>query len=247
MKQQTLFSQFKIRGSYGQIGKVNFPAYAAKNTYQILSDKYGTGAGVLLYYMGNENLKWERTNTFDIGTDISLLNDAVLFRFSWYNKKTVDLITDVTLPSSTGFTVYRDNLGEVQNRGIELDIRADVFKNRDWTVTLFGNLAHNKNKILKISESLKAYNDRVDTYFADYDKNIGTMQDSKYSKPFMKYTEGGSLTSIWGMQSLGINPSSRDFSEERWNNYFRLEFIGSGDHRRYGTYCTRSFWCKSTL
>ena len=81
MKQQTLFSQFKIRGSYGQIGKVNFPAYAAKNTYQILSDKYGTGAGVLLYYMGNENLKWERTNTFDIGTDISLLNDAVLFRF----------------------------------------------------------------------------------------------------------------------------------------------------------------------
>ena len=128
MKQQTLFSQFKIRGSYGQIGKVNFPAYAAKNTYQILSDKYGTGAGVLLYYMGNENLKWERTNTFDIGTDISLLNDAVLFRFSWYNKKTVDLITDVTLPSSTGFTVYRDNLGEVQNRGIELDIRADVFK-----------------------------------------------------------------------------------------------------------------------
>ena len=107
--------------------------------------------------MGNENLKWERTNTFDIGTDISLLNDAVLFRFSWYNKKTVDLITDVTLPSSTGFTVYRDNLGEVQNRGIELDIRADVFKNRDWT--------------------------------------------------FMKYTEGGSLTSIWGMQSLGINPS----------------------------------------
>lgn len=207
MKRQTLFSQFKIRGSYGQIGKVNFPAYAAKNTYQILSDKYGTGAGVLLYYMGNENLKWERTNTFDIGTDISLLNDAVLFRFSWYNKKTVDLITDVTLPSSTGFTVYRDNLGEVQNRGIELDIRADVFKNRDWTVTLFGNLAHNKNKILKISESLKAYNDRVDTYFADYDKNIGTMQDAKYSKPFMKYTEGGSLTSIWGMQSLGINPS----------------------------------------
>ena len=69
-------------------------------------------------------------------------------RFYWYNKKTVDLITDVTLPSSTGFTVYRDNLGEVQNRGIELDIRADVFKNRDWTVTLFGNLAHNSYEFL---------------------------------------------------------------------------------------------------
>lgn len=204
MKAQTVFSQLKIRGSYGQIGKVNFPAYVAKHTYQILSDTYGTGDGVLLYYMGNENLKWERTNTFDIGTDISLFRESVLLRFSWYNKKTVDLITDVTLPSSTGFTVYRDNLGEVQNRGIEFDIRADVFKNKDWTVTLFGNLAHNKNKILKISESLKAYNERVDEYFADYGANA---KDAKYSKPFMKYTEGGSLTSIWGMRSLGINPA----------------------------------------
>ena len=79
MKQQTLFSQFKIRGSYGQIGKVNFPAYAAKNTYQILSDKYGTGAGVLLYYMGNENLKWERTNTFDIGTERGIVFSQILF------------------------------------------------------------------------------------------------------------------------------------------------------------------------
>ena len=207
MKTQTLFSQLKIRGSYGQIGKVNFPAYVAKHTYQILPGSYGTGNGVLLYYMGNENLKWERTNTFDIGADVSLLHDAIVMRFSWYNKKTIDLITDVTLPSSTGFTVYRDNLGEVQNRGIELDIRADVFKNKDWTVTLFGNLAHNKNKILKISESLKAYNERVDKFFAEYGSNMGTLQDSKYSKPFMKYSEGGSLTSIWGMRTLGINPS----------------------------------------
>lgn len=207
MKAQTVFSQLKVRGSYGQIGKVNFPAYVAKHTYRILTDTYGTGNGVLLYYMGNEDLKWEKTNTFDIGADVSLFHDAVIMRFSWYNKKTVDLITDVTLPSSTGFTVYRDNLGEVQNRGVELDIRADVYKDRNWTLTLFGNLAHNKNKILKISESLKAYNERVDKYFEEYNKNSGTMQDSKYSRPFMKYMEGGSLTSIWGMRSLGINPS----------------------------------------
>lgn len=74
-------------------------------------------------------------------------------------------------------------------------------------VSVFGNLAHNRNKILKISESLKAYNDRVDEKYEGYDESVFSQQDPQYSKPFMKYVEGGSLTSIFGMKSFGINPS----------------------------------------
>lgn len=61
---------------------------------------------------------------------------------------------------------------------------------------------------MKISESLKAYNERVNEKFDEYFDNIFNQQDLKYSKPLLKYEEGGSLTAIYGMRSLGINPSN---------------------------------------
>lgn len=207
LKDFPIITNLKIRCSYGQTGKTNFPPYAAKHTYNVMDKWYSTGNGVFITYLGNDHLKWERTNMFDMGMDIGILKDRLLFKFSWYNKKTIDLITDVTLPASTGFIVYKENLGEVLNRGYELDAHWTLFRNKDWHVIAYGNLSHNKNKILKISESLKAYNDRVDLMYEGYAHSQYTKADLKYAKPLMKYKEGGSLTSIWGMKSLGINPT----------------------------------------
>ena len=129
--------------------------------------------------------------------------------FDYYYKKTIDLVTEVSLPTSSGFTKYTDNMGEILNEGVELDLNVRAYSNKDWEVIVFGNLAHNKNKILKISESLKQYNERIDEYFQDYYSTSGRpSEDSKYAKPFMKYEEGSSLTAIYGMKSMGINPAN---------------------------------------
>ena len=197
-------SQLRLTGTYGQTGKVNFPPYAAKHTYQIMDTYYGTGNGVNLFYMGNDDLTWEKTNEVNVRFVLGLFQENITLEADWYNKQTKDLITDVTIPTSTGYSSYKDNLGEVRNRGYELILRANVFHNEDWDVILHGNLAHNENKIMKISESLKDYNNRVDEEFAKFEENTN---DLTYAKPLMKYEEGGSLTSIWGMKSLGINPS----------------------------------------
>ncbi len=200
-------SLLKLRTTYGQTGKTNFPAYAAKQSYDILEYWYDTGNGVLLTYLGNNNLKWERTNINDLGLEVGFLENRYVIKGTLYYKKTVDLITDVTIPSSTGFTYYKDNMGEVVNKGVELDMKLDVIKKRDLFVSLYANLAHNKNEILKISESLKAYNELVDAEFANYARSVANSKNVTFSKPLMKYAEGGSLTSIWGMKSLGINPT----------------------------------------
>ncbi|MEY8591278.1 SusC/RagA family TonB-linked outer membrane protein [Butyricimonas hominis] len=200
MKNWGKLDLLKIRGTYGETGKVNFPAYVARTTFKILSDEwYKTGFGATLMAFGNKKLTWETTKEYNLGIEIGLLQDLVYIDATYYRKKTVDLINDVTIPSSTGFTTYTDNIGEVENKGFELNLRTNVIRQKDLLVALFANLAHNKNKILKISESLKAYNDSVDQYFKDNRKN---------SKPFMKYVEGGSLTSIFGMRSLGIDPAT---------------------------------------
>lgn len=207
MKNTEVIDQLKIRGSYGQAGKVNFAPYEAKTTYQILTDQwYKTGYGATLQALGNPGLTWETTNTLDVGVEVSVLKRLIYIRASYYNKRTVDLINDVTIPSSTGFTTYKDNIGEIENKGVELDFRSNLNLSNDLFLAVFANLAHNRNKILKISESLKAYNDLVNDFFEDVHHTI----EGNRSEPHHQYTEGGSESSIWGMQSMGIDPATGD-------------------------------------
>ena len=150
-------NQLKVRTSYGQIGKANFPAYAARSTYDIVTDEwYKTGISTRLKALGNKNLTWETTNTFDIGAELSLFNDLLYVKGAYYDKRTIDLVNDVTVPTSTGFSSYRDNVGEISNKGYEFDVRVAACQTKDWSVIFNFNLAHNKNRIEKISESLRA-------------------------------------------------------------------------------------------
>lgn len=202
-------SRVKLRGSLGQTGSVNFSRYAAKNTYDILNMPYTNWSGIYLNYMGNESLKWQKKKKTDIGFDLGLLKDRINVRASVYKELTVDMIADITLPLSSGFRSYKDNSGEVENKGFEFDLRASIVKNKNIGLSLFGSVRHNKGKILKISDSLREYNDRVNEFYGQYDEsNFAVKSDPKYGKPFMKYVEGGSLTSIYGMKSLGINPAN---------------------------------------
>lgn len=245
MKALPQISLARIKANYGQTGKVNYPPYAARNTYEVMLDSWHTtGIGGALYYMGNNNLKWEKTNTLNLAMDIGLW-DRLTFEFAWYNKLTTDLISDVTLPSSSGFTTYKENMGEVINRGCEIDLNYAIVQNKAWDMNIFFRMAHNKNEIRKISNSLKEYNDRVDRYFYEYWEWIDTPYTSqeKYSKPIMKYEEGGSLTSIFGMKSLGIAPANgqelyvnRDGSVTYQWNSAQQTVIGNEEPKLQGSF-----------
>ena len=103
-------------------------------------------------------------------------------------------------------------MGEVENKGFEMQIRADIYRDRNWSVALWGNMAHNKNKILKISDSQKAYNERVAEFYKkelQYQAIYNTsLKDANYAVPISQYAEGESLTSIWAVRSLGIDPTT---------------------------------------
>ena len=127
-------------------------------------------------------------------------------RISGYSERTIDLISDYTLPSSSGFTSYKDNMGKVMNRGIELDLRVKLYSDKNWLLQLHGNFASNRNTILEISQAMKDYNKRIEEIFSKF--KPGLSGNSNFAKTYMKYYEGASLTSIYGMRSLGISPSN---------------------------------------
>ncbi|MFR6381301.1 MAG: TonB-dependent receptor domain-containing protein, partial [Odoribacter splanchnicus] len=114
--------------------------------------------------MGNRNLAWQRTWQQNYGLDLTLWKNRIDISADYYIKTSKDVLTAVTLAPSLGFSSYMDNLGEVENRGYELSLRATLIRDQSkkifWSVN--GSAIHNKNKLLKISNALKAYNETSD-------------------------------------------------------------------------------------
>lgn len=207
LKGNKYINKLKIRGSYGRTGKVNFPDYAAQTVYEPLFDEwYATGYGAVLMALGNKDLTWEKTDKYDFGIETQLFNERLTIDFDYYYEKTIDLVNDVTISTTSGFSTYKNNMGEIENKGLEMTARYDVFKNKNWLVALWGNIAHNTNKILKISDSQRAYNQRVADFYKS--ETGAALRDSKYAVPIAQYEEGQSLTSIWAVKSLGIDPTT---------------------------------------
>lgn len=197
-------TQFKLRASYGMTGNVSFPSYAAQNKYEMITEwHYPTGDGVQIKYLGNPNLKWERTNQTDLGFEMTILGGLFYARYNYYIKDTQDLLADMTIPTSSGFTSYKENVGRMENRGHEIRISTRIVNTKNTSITLHANGASNKGKLKRISNSLKSYNDRVNDYY-----HSGADGNEAQSTPQLRYIEGNSLTGIYAMRSLGIDPAT---------------------------------------
>lgn len=202
--------QFKIRGSYGLTGSQNYDPYQAITTYEYANtERYHYAIGAIVKAMGNEDLAWQRTWQQNYGVDLTLWDERIEFSADYYIKTSKDVLTDVTLPPSLGFQSYMDNLGEVENRGYELDLRLTLLKNQAqslyWSVN--ATAIHNTNKLLKISNALKAYNEEQDEEISTTSVPYGE-EMPVVNRPRVRYVEGASMNSIWVNKSLGIDPAT---------------------------------------
>ncbi len=197
LKDEGVVNLAKLRASIGFTGSQNFNSYQSLATYDYYTSQFYNGnIGAILGAMPNTNLKWQRKFDKNIGMDLSLLKNRISLRLDYYIANTDDLLTDVTIPSSTGFTFYKENLGEVENKGYEFTIKYRVWndpKNESFfNVYIAG--AHNKNRIKKISNYLQTFNN--------------TQTSTVTNKPIVRYNEGQSMSAIWAVPSYGIDPAS---------------------------------------
>jgi len=202
MKALPAISRFKLTATSGQTGSVEFPANLAKSiyTYQT-ANWYSTGIGATVDGYGNEDLQWQKTISYDYALDLGLFDNRLMINPRYYSKLTKGILTDINIAPSTGFTTYKANLGDITNKGFEVFLMATAYKSKDLNINITANVAHNKNKIVKISNSLKAYNNRVDTTQANEKNNLK-------STPLPRYMEGQSMNTIYAVKSLGIDPEN---------------------------------------
>jgi len=194
MKSASWLTLCKLRVTYGLTGNQNFSPYQAKATYKFYdSIVYDNISGAYLMGMPNPNLKWQQTGDLTIGLDLGISNKFNL-RFDYYNSKTHDALTSMSIPSSTGFTSYMENLGNVLNRGIEATANWRFYQDGQSYMSLTGSIAHNVNEVVEINEALSTYN-------REQDSQLSTL-------PIIRYEEGQSMTAIWAVRSLGIDPAT---------------------------------------
>ena len=184
----------KFRITYGLTGNQNFSPYQSKATYKFYDNIiYDNISGAYLMGMPNPNLKWQQTGDFTVGLDLSLWRRLNL-RFDYYDSRTRDALIAMSIPTSTGFTSYMENLGNVQNRGIEATLNWRFFQKGQSFMSLTGSIAHNENKVTKISDALSSFNREQDS--------------ENTTSPILRYEEGQSMTAIWAVRSLGIDPAT---------------------------------------
>jgi TonB-linked SusC/RagA family outer membrane protein len=144
-------SALKPRISYGENGNVaGIGEYEVQGVYGSQGN-YNGRLGFLNTAVPNSGLQWEKSKTTNVGLDLGLFGNRVTVIFDYYDRRTTDLLTNLSLPSYTGYASVRTNLGTLQNRGTELTINANVLRTSSgFSLDLGGNISFNKNKILEL-------------------------------------------------------------------------------------------------
>ena len=204
----------KLRYSIGYTGTQNFNPYQARAKYQYSGYFYDGRMGATLMGLPNTSLKWQKVMDQNLGLDVAI-GQWLTLRAEYYIQNTDNMLTDITLPGSTGFQTYKENMGEMQNRGFELALGVTPWrdnKNRGW-LTFTATATRNKNEIKKIYDIFKKSNDDADKKLnSDLAWDATDEEIKNYrlttTRPATKYYEGCSMTAIWGVRSLGIDPAT---------------------------------------
>ncbi len=195
-------SNLKLRTSWGKTGNQAVSPYQTwsrmASVETVMGDKLQIGYKPA--NMANPDLKWETTTQFDLGLDFGILNERVRFALDYYSKKTIDLLARVDLPSSSGYLSTTQNIGEMQNRGLEFSVEAGIIET-DFKWDASFQISSNQNKILKLSKGADVFAPKV----------------SNLIPSFHILREGEPISMFYGFVRDGYTDTGR-------NNY--LDFAG---------------------
>jgi TonB-linked SusC/RagA family outer membrane protein len=178
-------TNLKLRASYGYSGNNSIGNYTWIPT--LSTNNYAFGGSVAdgkrVASMANYNLGWEKSREFDAGLDLILLGGKLSFVFDYYNKITEDMLWGVAVPISSGFSSVQDNIGEIQNQGVEFAVSSTNVSKRDFTWNTDFNISFNRNEVLDMGD-------------------VGRIQTG--ARSYSLTIEGQPMAMFYGWKSLGI-------------------------------------------
>jgi len=153
LKNATWLNYLKLRASAGYTGTQNLGNNLFYTLYTPAS--YASTNALIPSQLGNDNIKWETTFQKDLGLDFALFNSRFRGALGYYDKQSSDLLMAIPVATSSGFTSALVNLADINNKGIEIDLRGDVLRKRNVTWNIAVNVSQNKSKVTNINDDLQ--------------------------------------------------------------------------------------------
>ena len=188
--------ELKFKVSYGENGNDDIAAYRYITYYNIVNSNDAVSLTPAAY--GNQKISWEKAGKFNIGFDFSFFNGRLDGGIEFYANRTNNMIQSMPLPYTFGYTSYLDNIGNMVNRGIELNLRGDMIRNKDLTWGAYINLTSNHNEVTKLAEPAKQMyigGGYMGNYADNYLKAEGLSAYTFYMPKFAGLNEEGK--SMW--------------------------------------------------
>lgn len=192
MKEVPLLSDLRLRASYGVNGTLPTNNYGYINLMSY-GNKYLGNPGGTITTMANSDLTWETSYTLNLGLDFGLFDNRLRGTVEYFNRESKDLLQDVPISSVTGFGSVLQNIGEINNKGLEIELSGDLIRNRHLTWSAGINATFIKSKVKKL------YNG-ADIIWYD---PTGDDDRAQYI-----YREGESTLAFYGYEWAGVNPEN---------------------------------------
>lgn len=200
-------NRMKLRLSWGVNGNRDIGIYAAlaRLEPEVWFDGSNPRIGVYNSTLGNRDLRWERTESFNVGLDIGLFKNKVDLSLNYYDMVTTDLLLNRRLPALTGFSSITSNLGKLRNRGFEMSLDAAVVNKEDfsWRTNLVFSM--NRNKIVELFGDVGEY-----TLLGE--ERTGEVPD--YSN---QWFPGKALDVVWDYDITGVWQENEREEAESYN------------------------------
>lgn len=222
-----VISSLKLRGSWGQAGSRDLKLTDTYGNYRVVN--YAQGSGILRANLSNPNLKWEVTETTDLGFDMGLWQDRVRLTVDYYNKLTKDRLASLPLSSEAPFASIVYNNGTLRNRGIEIELGGDVLNLNDfhWRASLV--FAYNQQMITELPDNGRLKNRQAGGVV--YDPESG--QEIEVGG----FAEGERPWGLWGFVPLGV--FSTEAEAQEWG---KVDNLASAAGKTVGKHAGDYIW-----
>lgn len=209
--------ELKFKASYGSQGNDNIDPFLYTNTYRIISSD--NAVAVVKRDRGNEKISWEKQGMFNVGFDFSLFRQRLSGSIVYFDRSTKDMLAFFSLPLSYGWAGYFDNVGDMSNRGLEIELFGDIIRTRDfkWSANL--NFTTYKNKITRI---------------ADANKTMWLDGVQGYNSGSYFYGEGESMYTFRLKKYAGVDPETG--KALYWQDIYKKDASGNFETDQNGQY-----------
>ena len=224
-------SMLKLRLGWGMVGNQSVSPYSTVVTYSpgtVDDHSIGnlSGTQITFYQDGiaNKDLRWETTEQWNVGLDMSFFKGRLLVNFDAYDKYTKDLLQTKQIARTSGFSTMWVNQGTIRNKGIELSFEAVPVKTRDFEWTLGGNISFNRNSIVEIGADMQSTKLNLDAHqyesYEDYTANCpsynyfwgNSLRSSSSNLAILNiFIDGQPLGLFYGLKTAGIVQEGEDW------------------------------------